>query len=242
MRSKPPDPWWVKLGDFGISKRAADDLAASSTVKGTLRYMAPELLGFVESSEGSGLRNAQAADMWALGEIAFQMLTKEPTFRNIGLLSTYVRSPDTFPSAVLRAHEVSEVGIIFISQVMQPKPEDRQTTTMALLHAWMEPYNPHTTEESLFVPTEYIMPNVTPLTAIDKRPRSVPWKAMPGSLEESVYAPSGRWSTVSMGAPQSRSSPNTSSSTTARELSTPRTTVSFPETNDSTLNSVTGGN
>jgi serine/threonine protein kinase len=160
VRSKPPDPWWVKLSDFGISKRAADNLAASSTLKGTLRYMAPELLGFVESGEESDSRNVQAADMWALGEIAFQMLTKEPTFKYISLLSTYVRSPDSFPSAVLRAHDVSEAGINFINSIMQPKPEDRQTTAKALVQAWMEPYSSHTTGKTSSVSTEYVSPNI----------------------------------------------------------------------------------
>ena len=163
MRSKTPDPWWVKLSDFGISKRAADNLGASSTVKGTLRYMAPELLGFVESAEESDSRNAQAADMWALGEITFQMLTKEPTFKYIGLLSTYVRSPESFPSDVLRALDVSEVGINFINSIMQPKPEDRQTTAGALLQAWMEPYSSRTTKKTSSVSTEYVMPNIGPL-------------------------------------------------------------------------------
>ncbi len=144
MKSKPPDHWWVKLSDFGISKRAADNLTSSSTMKGTLRYMAPELLGFVEPGEESIMRNAQAADMWALGEIAFQMLTKDPTFKSINLLSNYVRSADNFPSAALRAHVVSEVGIDFIRCSMRPKPEDRQTTAKALLQAWMEPWNSHT--------------------------------------------------------------------------------------------------
>ena len=148
MRSKPPDLWWVKLSDFGISKRAADNLAASSTMKGTLRYMAPELLGFVEPGEEVDLRNAQPADMWALGEIAFQMLTKDPTFKSINLLLNYIRSSDNFPSAALRAHDVSEVGIQFINSSMQPKPENRQTAAKALLHAWMEPYNFHTFGET----------------------------------------------------------------------------------------------
>jgi serine/threonine protein kinase len=129
-------------------------------LKGTLRYMAPELLGFVESGEESDSRNVQAADMWALGEIAFQMLTKEPTFKYISLLSTYVRSPDSFPSAVLRAHDVSEAGINFINSIMQPKPEDRQTTAKALVQAWMEPYSSHTTGKTSSVSTEYVSPNI----------------------------------------------------------------------------------
>jgi serine/threonine protein kinase len=36
----------VKIGDFGISKRADDGLAAS-TLKGTLGFLAPELHGFI---------------------------------------------------------------------------------------------------------------------------------------------------------------------------------------------------
>ncbi len=160
MRSKPPDPWWVKLSDFGISKRAADNLAASSTLKGTLSYMAPELLGFVESGEQSDSRNSQAADMWALGEIAFQMLTKEPTFKNMILLSAYVRFPETFPSPILRAHDVSEGGIKFINSIMQPKPEDRETTAKAFLQTWMEPYCSHITGKTSSVSTEYDLPKV----------------------------------------------------------------------------------
>lgn len=122
--------------------------------------MAPELLGFVESAEESDSRNAEAADMWALGEIAFQMLTKEPTFKYISLLSTYVRSPDSFPSAVLRAHDISEAGISFIHGIMQPKPEDRQKTGEALLQAWMEPYSSHTTGQTTSVSSEYVLPSI----------------------------------------------------------------------------------
>ena len=112
--------------------------------------MAPELLGFVESGEESDSRNAHAADIWALGEIAFQMLTKKSTL-------TYIRSPDNLPSAVLRAHHVSEAGISFINDIMQPKPEDRQTTMEALLQAWMEPYNSHITGKTSIISQEYVL-------------------------------------------------------------------------------------
>ena len=153
----PPDPWWVKLSDFGISKRAADNGAASSTLKGTMRYMAPELFGFVRSNEESDLCKGQAADMWALGEIAFQMLTKEQTFEDMSLLSSYVQSLSIFPSAALRAHNVSEVGIDFIKSVMLPRPEDRQTAAKALLQAWMEPHNSYITGNTPIVSTGWVL-------------------------------------------------------------------------------------
>ncbi|KAL9047360.1 MAG: hypothetical protein Q9214_000044 [Letrouitia sp. 1 TL-2023] len=217
VRSRPPDPWWVKLSDFGISKRVADNPWGLSTTKGTLAYMAPELLGFINSSKKSDSRNAQAADMWALGGIAFQMLTKKPTFRDVSLLSTYVQSPDSFPSALLRAHDVSEMGIDFITSIMHPNPEDRQTTARALLQPWMEPYHSHAIKETSAVVIE--------LTASKDMPASPP--------EEPLFTPTGRWSTVSIAAPRLQSSTSISS--------TPQTSISFSETNTNSLTSVTEG-
>ena len=137
VKSLPPNPWWVKLSDFGISKRANDNLAASSTLRGTMRYMAPELFGFVRSGAEPDSQKAQAADMWAIGEIAFQMLTKEQTFADMSLLAAYIRTPDTFPSAALRTRDVSDLGIEFINGVMRPNPGDRQTALDALNHTWI---------------------------------------------------------------------------------------------------------
>lgn len=37
--------WWVKIADFGISKMAEQTRGQSSTVCGTIGFMAPELLG-----------------------------------------------------------------------------------------------------------------------------------------------------------------------------------------------------
>ncbi|CEO60026.1 hypothetical protein PMG11_04669 [Penicillium brasilianum] len=42
IQSHPPSQWWVKLADFGISKRI-EEASGGSTLHGTLGYIAPEL-------------------------------------------------------------------------------------------------------------------------------------------------------------------------------------------------------
>jgi serine/threonine protein kinase len=98
----PPEPWWVKITDFGISKRIEDSLGAPSTVKGTPQFIAPELLGSFANSTGyvAVSVNPYAADMWALGEIAFQTLTKKPTFESFFQLLQYAHDPQNNPFPV----------------------------------------------------------------------------------------------------------------------------------------------
>src|SRR5262245_57726370 len=45
IKSKPPNSWWVKICDLGLSKRM-EDIAGSTTVRGTPGFMPPESLGF----------------------------------------------------------------------------------------------------------------------------------------------------------------------------------------------------
>jgi serine/threonine protein kinase len=126
----------VKIGDFGISKRAEEGLTMSSTLKGTLGFLAPELHGFVKAGDES---SPQAADMWSLGETVFRMLTGEPTFKTMRLLADYVQVPDHFPSNALLARGVRSEGRDFIKRVMMPTSGERLTARDALLHDWMEP-------------------------------------------------------------------------------------------------------
>ena len=40
--------FWVKIGDFGITKRITNDQMTLKTEIGTLDYLAPEVLGYVD--------------------------------------------------------------------------------------------------------------------------------------------------------------------------------------------------
>jgi serine/threonine protein kinase len=131
LKSRPPNRWWVKIADFGISKRIGDEEGVSTTLKGTIGFIAPELHGFTERGTD------YAPDLWSLGEILFQMLTKQQTFESLALLSAYIQDPETFPSAALRAHNVSELTLDFILSAMEPLPKKRITVEGALGHNWM---------------------------------------------------------------------------------------------------------
>lgn len=74
----------VKVTDFGIAKMAEeeisdavvggeDSITASQTVMGALPFMAPEM---IESSKHA----TTAVDVWALGALAYRMLSGEPPF------------------------------------------------------------------------------------------------------------------------------------------------------------------
>ncbi|OCK79105.1 WD40 repeat-like protein [Lepidopterella palustris CBS 459.81] len=130
LKSQPPERWWVKIGDFGISKRIEDSLGMPSTVKGTLGFMAPEL-------HDSAPVDPYAADMWSFGEITFLMLTKQKTFQNTTLLIRYGQNLHPFPWSALDNHNISSWGKDFISSVMLPAPEKRLTTVEALRHDWL---------------------------------------------------------------------------------------------------------
>lgn len=89
-------PLWVKITDFGISKRWAG--TALHTHCGTALYQAPELLGLLprsmktqkqSSSSPINMRNQGKSyiwgiDMWALGAVVHEMLTSEIPFTEIG--------------------------------------------------------------------------------------------------------------------------------------------------------------
>ena len=134
---KGPD-WWVKIADFGISKRATEELTAPRTRTSTPAFAAPEVLGLVQSGERLNAPYTNAVDIWSLGAIAFLILTGETLFKDQGLLYQYVVGSFKFPLDVLFANKVSGQGRDFIKCSMAPKSEDRLKAKGCLHHPWVD--------------------------------------------------------------------------------------------------------
>jgi serine/threonine protein kinase len=135
IKSTPPEVW-VKLGDFGLSKRVEDGLGISATLKGTMGFIAPELYGLTPRTTD------YATDIWGLGEIAFQMLTKKPAFRDLSLLYRYAQELAPFSAIALHEQNVSTAAVDFILQAMTAQAASRLTASDALGHAWMLTFAP----------------------------------------------------------------------------------------------------
>ncbi|RYP42274.1 hypothetical protein DL767_000438 [Monosporascus sp. MG133] len=124
IKSHPPtDHWWVKICDFGLSKRIEDAEGGSAAVKGTPGFLAPELLGF----GGGDPRKSDpyAADIWCLGEMTFRLLTRKAAFPSLALLGNYVTGTVTSPTEALREVEASETVISFVKLARAAGPRDR---------------------------------------------------------------------------------------------------------------------
>ncbi|KAH8696945.1 kinase-like domain-containing protein, partial [Phaeosphaeriaceae sp. PMI808] len=137
IKSMPPnEKWWIVLADFGISKRADESNGPTTTVKGTATFMAPELLGFLDQFRPKSIADFKATDMWALGEIIFQMLTGEATFQNPMELMTYCLGQRRFPLNRLPT-SVGDDCHELVTSIMTAFPHDRMTTAQSLQHRWM---------------------------------------------------------------------------------------------------------
>ncbi|PVH91449.1 kinase-like protein, partial [Periconia macrospinosa] len=137
IKSMPPDQkWWIVLADFGISKRADENNGAISTIKGTSAFMAPELLGILEDQKPRIMADFKAADMWALGEMLFLMLTGESTFQDPMDLMRYCFGQRVFPSHRLPS-TVTDHGHEIVGGLMAIAPHSRFTTTQCIQHPWV---------------------------------------------------------------------------------------------------------
>jgi len=121
----------AKLIDFGIAKardRGAGD-TNTETLKGKVRYMAPE--------QAHGQHVDRRADLWAVGAVMYYFLTGKPPYDGESdvqtlLLLTSGRPPPPVPPTVHRA--IAAV----IQRALATAPEERYPTAAEMQHAVQE--------------------------------------------------------------------------------------------------------
>ncbi|KAM3551335.1 hypothetical protein MY1884_007773 [Beauveria asiatica] len=132
--AQPGPSWWIKIADFGISKRT--DMTDLYTQVGTQGYMAPELQDFrVSDSHGKEKGTyTLAVDMWSIGVVAFQIFVGHLPFLDRQSFVDYVnrRNQLNFEPSVPSSY------IKFIHAAMDPRPCTRLTAKDALMHEWLD--------------------------------------------------------------------------------------------------------
>lgn len=148
------DPLWVKIADFGTSKRLAH--TALRTMVGTPGYLAPELLRFVPRM-GNSDEFTYALDIWSLGCLVHELLTSQTPFcetdtedycdesgftitdpqTDMGLLCRFCLGDAVFPTEVLQSAQVTEEGIDFVKELLAADPRERPEAVRAQQSPWL---------------------------------------------------------------------------------------------------------
>ena len=128
----PKGAWWVKIRDFGLSKRMEE--ATGATIFGSHGFQAPE-----NKFNGDMAKSYRyAADVWCLGETAFRLLANEPLFPSPGPeLHNYFNGKTQFPIQRFSGMKTSDHGISFIRSAMAAMPSDRLDAQHCVVHPWI---------------------------------------------------------------------------------------------------------
>lgn len=130
---KPPEApkWWVKIGDFGISKRAT----LTTRHVGTDEYMAPEVHGIVEADDPKAPYD-KVVDMWSLGCVLYEIATSARLFPTPYDVFKFCDGRFEFPEEALSA-KLSKTGVDFVKGLIVSNPKNRLPLGSALQRRWL---------------------------------------------------------------------------------------------------------
>lgn len=123
----------IKVSDFGLAKLSKDyprRLPRSHSICGSDFYLAPEVI----KQEEYG----REIDIWAVGVVAFVVLSGSLPFYNTVLHKLYrqiVERDISFVDSVWR--NISAGAQDFILRMLQVRPGDRLTSEQGLMHPWL---------------------------------------------------------------------------------------------------------
>ena len=124
--------WWVKIGDFGISKRIRGNSTYLHTAIGTELFMAPEVL-----DEDNLKGYTSAVDLWALGCVLYLLLACTIPFSAKKMVRLYAEGKIEFPIQPLRDQGATLGAVTFTKMLLAAHPEDRPSAKDARQLPWM---------------------------------------------------------------------------------------------------------
>ena len=142
MRKGPtPWYWWVKLGDFGISKRIQNQDTSLRTFTGTHDYMAPEFFGYGDDVDEERSDYTHAVDLWALGCVVYRLYTGKvpfPSNPNLRPLQRYCSGQTATPEKPLQSAGCPYLLVDLIMCLLSPGPFQRPSAknALAMLDPW----------------------------------------------------------------------------------------------------------
>ena len=112
----------IKLGDFGLARRASNE--EGSLLKGTTKYMAPELLSGQFGAVGP------ASDLYSLGFTAYELMVGSHFESLLPTLATFGRNKQL---AWMMWHSTADVKLPDIQRVLEGVPEDLANVIQRLI-------------------------------------------------------------------------------------------------------------
>ncbi|KAJ5129356.1 uncharacterized protein N7515_005395 [Penicillium bovifimosum] len=205
--------WWVKIGDFGLSKRVERGTTVLKTINGTPGYIAPEILEQMLEVDGDDeCGYTFTVDLWSLGVTTFYILTgKLPFPRNNDLLK-YARGDSSMEMLCAGHSQISQDATSFLKCIMAAMARDRGTAEEALRHPWLQSVQQ---------------------TSLPGSPLSGAKASTPGAMSELGLSESSSESEVGPATWTTRVTSRSSSRMPGRDLSTRRSRVTRSRSRDS---------
>lgn len=127
-------PWRVLLTDFGIAKiESADERTRSGHVVGTMRYAAPEQLGYVRE-RGERPVIDQRTDVFGLGLVLFEMIEGRQFFEAMDLGDVVGWAWDPNPAPIVLTRDAHPCVQQLIARALARDPAERWPSMAAMLH------------------------------------------------------------------------------------------------------------
>ncbi|KAF8560706.1 hypothetical protein P879_09565 [Paragonimus westermani] len=123
----------VKISDFGVSKRLVGLHAQAQSFKGTIQYMAPEL---IDNRQGYGF----SIDIWSFGCTVVQMLTGTIPFKEYDNPGAILYKCGNYGTGPAIPDHVSDLCRAFVLRTFEPKAANRPTAAVLLSDPFVRPY------------------------------------------------------------------------------------------------------